>query len=137
LRGDFTRPIMQFTMGEPNGEKIRSWESDFTDILAYLKSIEAPKYPFPIDRKLASEGEKVFTRTCTQCHGSYGPNGTYPNRIVPLEVIGTDPLRLQGLTKEFRVYFNKTWFAGKSSHAEEAPTGYISTTARSRQFMEC
>ena len=125
LRGDFTRPIMQFTMGEPNGEKIRSWESDFTDILAYLKTIEAPKYPFPVDRKLAADGEKVFARTCAECHGSYGPNGKYPNRIVPLEVVGTDPLRLQGLTKEFRAYFNKTWFAEKSSHAEEAPTGYI------------
>jgi mono/diheme cytochrome c family protein len=125
LRGDFTRPIMQFTMGEPSGEKIRSWESDFTDILAYLKTIEAPKYPFPVDRQLAADGEKVFARTCAECHGSYGPNGKYPNRIVPLEVVGTDPLRLHGLTKEFRVYFNKTWFAEKSSHAEEAPTGYV------------
>src|SRR4029434_10691848 len=60
VKGDFTRAIMQFTMGEPSGEKIRSWEPDFKEILAYLKSIEAPKYPLPIDRKLAAEGVQVF-----------------------------------------------------------------------------
>ena len=29
------------------------------------------------------------------------------------------------LTKEFRAYFNKTWFAQNSSHAEENPNGYV------------
>lgn len=125
LRGDFTRPIMQFTMGEPSGEKIRSWEGDFRDILAYLRSIDAPKYPLPIDNKLARDGEKVFTKTCSQCHGTYGPKGKYPNRLVPIEVVGTDSLRLSALTREFREYFNKTWFAGGSSHAEETATGYV------------
>ncbi len=125
LKGDFVRPIMQFTMGEPSGEKIRSWEGDFKDILAYLKTIQPPKYPLPIDKKLAGEGQKVFEKTCAGCHGTYGANGKYPNKIVPLEVVNTDPIRVTGLTKEFREYFNKTWFAQNSSHAEEAPTGYV------------
>jgi hypothetical protein len=90
VRGDFARPIMQFTMGEPNGEKIRSWESDFRDILAYLRSIEPPKYPLAVDKQLVSDGEKVFTKTCSQCHGTYGPGGKYPNRVVPIDVVGTD-----------------------------------------------
>ena len=125
VKGDFTRPIMQFTMGEPSGEKIRSWESDFKDILAYLLSIESPKYPWPVDKALASDGAKVFARTCSQCHGTYGPDGKYPNRVVPIGVVGTDSLRLTGLTKEFRAYFNRTWFAGNSSHTEETPEGYV------------
>ena len=125
VKGDFTRPIMQFTMGEPSGEKIRSWESDFKDILAYLLSIESPKYPGPVDKALASDGAKVFARTCSQCHGTYGPDGKYPNRVVPIGVVGTDSLRLTGLTKEFRAYFNRTWFAGNSSHTEETPEGYV------------
>jgi mono/diheme cytochrome c family protein len=125
LKGDFVRPIMQFTMGEPSGEKIRSWENDFKDVLAYLKTIQPPKYPLPIDKQLAGEGQKVFEKTCAGCHGTYGANGKYPNKIVPLEVVNTDPVRVQGLTKEFRAYFNKTWFAQNSSHAEEAPTGYV------------
>lgn len=123
--GDFTRPIMQFTMGEPNGEKIRGWESEFRDILAYLKSIEKPKYPLPIDAKLAQAGAQVFTKTCAGCHGTYDATGKYPNKVVPLEVIGTDPLRLTKLSKEFRQYMDKTWFGqGGSQHIAE-PKGYV------------
>jgi cytochrome c553 len=125
LRGDFTRPIMQFTMGEPSGEKIRSWEGDFRDILAYLRSIEAPKYPLAIDKKLAGDGERVFASSCSRCHGTYGPTGKYPNLIVPIDMVRTDSLRLTALTREFREYFNKTWFAGGSSHAEEKATGFV------------
>jgi mono/diheme cytochrome c family protein len=123
--GDFTRPIMQFTMGEPNGEKIRGWESEFRDILAYLKSIEKPKYPLPIDARMAQAGEQVFTKTCSGCHGTYGDAGKYPNKVVPLEVIGTDPMRLTKLSKEFRQYMDKTWFGqGGSQHIPE-PKGYV------------
>ena len=125
VTGDFARPIMQFTMGEPSGEKIKAWENDFKDVLAYLKTIEPPKYPLPINTKLAAEGQKVFTKACAGCHGTYGVDGKYPNKLIPLEVVNTDPVRLQGLTKEFRAYFNKTWFAQNSSHAEENPNGYV------------
>jgi mono/diheme cytochrome c family protein len=123
--GDFARPIMQFTMGEPSGEKIRSWENDFKDVLAYLKTIQPPKYPYAIDAKLAAEGQQVFSRNCASCHGTYGADGTYPNKVIPIEVVGTDEVRLKGLTKEFRVYFNKTWFAQNSSHAIEEAKGYV------------
>ncbi len=125
VKGDFTRAIMQFTMGEPSGEKIRSWESDFKDILAYLKSIEAPKYPLPIDRNLAAEGERVFNKTCSVCHGAYGAGGKYPNKVIPLEVVGTDPLRLTKLTKEFRDYYRKSWFGRRGESGYENPTGYV------------
>jgi mono/diheme cytochrome c family protein len=124
-KGDFVRPIMQFTMGEPSGEKIRSWEPDFKDILAYLKSIPAPKYPLAIDQKLAGEGRRVFEQTCSGCHGTYGPDGKYPNKLVPVDVVGTDPLRLTKLTKEFRAYFKRTWFAGAGAYGDDSPNGYV------------
>jgi mono/diheme cytochrome c family protein len=125
VKGDFTRSLMQFTMGEPSGEKIRSWEPDFKDILAYLKSIEAPKYPLQIDRSLAAEGERVFNKTCSGCHGSYGPDGKYPNKLIPPEVIGTDQLRLTKLTKEFRDYYKQTWFGKEGEHRFEYAAGYV------------
>ncbi|MBS1788377.1 MAG: c-type cytochrome [Acidobacteria bacterium] len=125
VKGDFSRAIMQFTMGEPDGAKIRSWEPDFKDILAYLKSIEAPKYPLPIDAKLAAAGQQVFTKTCSGCHGTYGADGKYPNKIVPLEVVGTDSMRLTKLTKEFRDYYKKTWFGKSGEQGYEYPTGYV------------
>lgn len=128
VKGDFSRAIMQFTMGEPSGEKIRSWEPEFKDILAYLKSIEPPHYPLPIDQKLAGEGKQVFEKTCAGCHGTYGTDskeGGYPNKVIPLEVVGTDPLRLTKLTKEFRDYYKQTWFGKGGEHGYEYPTGYV------------
>jgi mono/diheme cytochrome c family protein len=39
---------------------------------------------------LAARGRELFSQTCAKCHGTYGPGGTYPNKIVPLHKIGTD-----------------------------------------------
>lgn len=125
VKGDFSRAIMQFTMGEPNGEKIKSWEADFRDNLAYLKSIEAPKYPLPIDQKLAGAGKQVFEKTCASCHGTYGAESKYPNKVVPIDVVGTDSIRLTKLTKEFRDYYKKSWFGRSGEHGYEYPTGYV------------
>jgi hypothetical protein len=133
VKGDFTRALMQFTMGEPDGEKIKSWEPDFKDNLAYLRSIQPPKYPLPIDQKLSSAGQKVFERTCASCHGTYGPNGKeagkeagkYPNKVIPVDVVGTDPIRLTKLTREFRDYYKRSWFGYNGEGGYEYPNGYV------------
>jgi len=124
ITGDFVRPIMQFTLAGPTGEQIRSWEAEFVDILAYLRTIPPPRYPWPIEAAAAAEGEKVFERTCAPCHGTYGPGGEYPNRVVPIDQVGTDPTRLTAATREFRSYYNRTWF-GEKAHADEDSAGYI------------
>jgi hypothetical protein len=85
-------------------------EPAFRDIQAYLLSLRPPKYPFPIDRTLAGTGEKVFTQTCARCHGTYGENWTYPNKIVPLAEIGTDPNRYEGLSAALGAHYNRSWF---------------------------
>src|SRR4029077_17732448 len=85
-------------------------EAAFKDINAYLMTIEAPKYPLPIDRELAATGERVFKENCARCHGTYGEKWTYPNKVVPLEEIGTDRTRYDGISKVFGDYYNKSWF---------------------------
>jgi mono/diheme cytochrome c family protein len=86
-------------------------EPAFADIRAYLLTLEAPKYPFPIDRSLAAKGEAIFTKTCARCHGTYGAHGTYPNRVVPLDEIGTDPNRYHGVSPALAGHYNRGWFA--------------------------
>ena len=86
-------------------------EPDFCDIQQYLYSLRPPKYPYPIDGPLASKGEAVFKQTRARCHGTYGENWTYPNKIIPLDEIGTDPARFRGLTPKFIQYSDQTWFA--------------------------
>jgi hypothetical protein len=64
---------------------VKKQEGAFADISAFLLSIEPPKYPFPVNESLAGRGRELFKETCTRCHGSYGPNGAYPNNIIPLD----------------------------------------------------
>ncbi len=120
------RSLMQFMMSPLNGSSaFKRAEKNFKDIQQYLLSLEAPKYPLPIDRKLAAVGEKVFEKTCARCHGTYGENPTYPNKVVKLDVIGTDPKRFEGISEKFNDYFNTTWFAqGKPPHKGTINKGY-------------
>ncbi len=106
------RSLMQFMMSPLNPPSaITREEATFRDVRAYILSLEAPKYPFPVNAPLAAKGREVFEATCSRCHGTYGEKWTYPNRIVPLGEIGTDPKRYEGITKKFGDYYNQSWFA--------------------------
>ena len=72
-------------------------EPAFRDIQQYLVSMEPPKYPFAIAAERAAKGEKLFKRHCATCHGTYGEKWSYPNRVIPLAEIGTDPTRHKGI----------------------------------------
>jgi RoxA-like, cytochrome c-like len=117
------RSLMQFLLGDLSLAEIQSLEPTFKDILAYLKSLKPPAYPFAIDRTRAERGKAVFADHCTKCHGTYGPGGTYPNRIVELKVIGTDPARAHGLSDRLVAHYNNTWF-GEEYPADETMVGY-------------
>jgi mono/diheme cytochrome c family protein len=106
------RSLMQFMMVPFNSAAtFEREEATFRDIQAYILSLEAPKYPLPIDRSLAQRGELLFRRDCARCHGTYGDEPTYPNKIVPIDEIGTDPKRYQGIEAVFGEYYNTTWFS--------------------------
>lgn len=92
---------------------IKKHQPVFDDILAFLHSIEPPRYPFAVDAGLAARGREVFDNHCARCHGTYGPAGKYPNRIVSLETVGTDPVLAEAVTGRNMVYYNKSWFAGE------------------------
>jgi hypothetical protein len=109
------RSIMQFMLTPLNGPSVfHREEKTFRDIQAYLLSIQPPKYPLPIDQALAQKGEKIFVAACSRCHGTYGERWTYPNKIVPLDQIGTDRHRFDGLSREFGDYYNRSWFGEES-----------------------
>jgi mono/diheme cytochrome c family protein len=125
------RSLMQFMLASLNTPtKIKKAEPAFKDIQTYLLRLEPPKYPFPIDRSLARKGERVFAKTCARCHGTYGEKWTYPNKIIPIDVIGTDRKRFDGLSQKFGEYYNKSWFGREElglqadSHLVTLPKGY-------------
>jgi hypothetical protein len=94
-----------------SAEYVKKQEAVFADISTYLSTIEAPKYPFQVDGKLAARGQGLFAENCARCHGTYGPGGDYPNKIVPIKTIGTDPLLAGSLTGEMAKRFNQSWLA--------------------------
>ena len=61
-------------------------------------------------RGLPARGHVVFDRNCARCHGVAGRDARYPNKIVPIETIGTDPVRLSALTPALRKAYGASWF---------------------------
>lgn len=121
------RSLMPFMMIKENGPgQFHEWEGDYQDVYAYIHSIEPPRYKGTIDRAKANRGEEVFNNTCSQCHGTYGKDETYPERMIPIGDIGTDPVRLKALTPRARKRYGGSWFAhfGKSE-LNTNPAGYV------------
>ncbi len=121
------RVIMQFALLPTNSaESFKEREDGFRDILAWIESLEPPRYPWPIDETLAAQGRVAFERVCADCHGTYGPQPEYPERMVPIDVVGTDATRLIGMPAEHRRFYRDSWFGeyGKLEVVEE-PEGYV------------
>lgn len=108
--GDSSRGIMQFYLGEFSENQFSAYEPAFADLLTYVKSLEAPKYPFPVDQNKALAGKAVFEKNCSECHGTYGPDGSYPDLLIPLARIGTDKARAEGVSARSIDHYNSTWF---------------------------
>jgi hypothetical protein len=105
------RTLMQFMMHPLTGPKdFEQHEPAFRDILQYLVSLEPPKYPFAIDKEKAAKGEAVFKENCAKCHGTYGEKWTYPNKVIPLDEIGTDPNRHRGIQIDYGRAYTESWF---------------------------
>jgi hypothetical protein len=119
------RSLMQFMMTPLNlPATFQAEESTFADIRAYLLSIEAPKYPLPVDQTLAKAGGAIFADHCKRCHGTYGENWTYPGKIIPIDEIGTDRTRFDGITKKFDDYYSKSWFSKDGEYGQGGKEGY-------------
>lgn len=121
------RGLMQFMLVRQNGpEKFHEWEADYREVFAYLSSLRPPKYPHPIDKPLAERGHIAFNRNCAGCHGTYGDGSPFPGKIVPIDEVATDRVRLDSLTSEHRAGYGKSWFAeyGKLNNVDN-PGGYV------------
>src|SRR5260370_27643478 len=108
--GKTHRDIMEFNFGYfGTREKILANEDVFKAILAGINAVESPKYPYPIDRSLARHGAVVYLANCSKCHGTYGAGGSYPERVVDLSEVGTDPVRAHDFPVEFMKHLDESW----------------------------
>jgi hypothetical protein len=107
-------------------EEARQIDTYFPDVRAFILSLQPPAWPFAVDTALAATGKDVFEGTCARCHGTYGEGGTYPNLIVSLDEVGTDPVLASGTAQfagDYVRWFNRSFF-GELSFLSPAP-GYV------------
>lgn len=128
-RGDFGRFLMASNLLTVN-DTAESHEVDMhmPDLLAYIYSLEPPKYPAAINTALAKEGETIFIKNCSGCHGTYGANEKYPNLLIPGAVIQTDSFLYKSnySNPQFVNWFNQSWFTTGDHPARLEPfMGYI------------
>lgn len=99
----------------------RAIREKFADVRAFMNSVEPLPWPAhapAIDDDKAARGAQVFVNTCARCHGTYGAtddDDTYPNLIIPTEVVGTDPLLAKPagtfISDMFHGWFERSFFA--------------------------
>jgi hypothetical protein len=77
----------------PSLERIGGW----------MRDLQPPAYPFPVDRELAARGSAVFDAECAACHAATGARmGT----VIPATEVGTDPHRVDTWTRASAAAFN-------------------------------
>jgi len=129
-RGDYSKLFMAAsTLTLTDTVEAKVIDSKFPDVIAFIQSLEAPVYPFEVDVDLATNGETIFNTNCSGCHGTYGENETYPNLLVDIDVVKTDPaiIETNGFKDNFIDWFNESWFAQGDEYPGELVTtnGYI------------
>lgn len=128
-KGDFARLIMASSiLTMEDSLKAREVEQAFVDVVAYLKTLEAPVYPENIDASKADKGQSLFESNCARCHGTYGAEETYPNLLVDLDEIKTDSLLVFGnfAFGDYQDWYVDSWFSKTPNAANFTPErGYI------------
>jgi len=127
------RGLMQFMLVRENGPaQFQGWEKDFEDVYTYLSELRAPRYPLPVDASQVTKGRLVFSDHCAHCHGmgrDEAPNSqlaSYPERLVSIEEVQTDPVRFEALTSRHRRAYGQSWFADFGNQTTyEVVDGYV------------
>lgn len=129
-RGDHARIMMTASaLCTDSVAQAAAIDAYFPDVRAYIESLEPPAFPGVIDAEAASRGEEIFTARCARCHGTYHSDPqreTYPNLVVALDVVGTDPTLAVGagqFSQRFVDWFNRSYY-GAIAKLEPQP-GYI------------
>jgi len=100
-------------------------DARFPDVIAWIRTLKAPEYPHPVDTPRAARGQRVFENRCSKCHGHYGENESFPNLVVDLDTVGTDPVLAQSYAErpEYHTWYNQSWYARGPHAGRLEPTG--------------
>lgn len=125
-RGDFARLSSASGMLTlKNSAEAAQIDTRFPDVIAWIRTLKAPKYPHPVDPTRATRGRSVFENRCAKCHGRYGENESFPNLVVDLDTVGTDPALARSYAErpEYHTWYNHSWYAHGPHAGRLEPTG--------------
>ncbi len=127
--GDFARIMMASSLVSlQDSSQAREIDQHFPDVLAYIKALPSPVYKGVIDSQKALIGQSIYDTNCGRCHGSSKDKNDYPNLLVSMESIGTDPALV---TTNFSFpqlleWYNNSWFSKEPFSAKLiAKKGYV------------
>ena len=127
--GDFARIMMASSLVSlQDSSQARKIDQRFPDVLAYIKSLPSPTYKGTIDSQKMTEGKAIYEMNCSRCHGSSNNKNDYPNLLVSLENIGTDPALVSTnfAYPQLLEWYNSSWFSKEPFAARlVAKKGYI------------
>ncbi|HWU44640.1 MAG TPA: cytochrome c, partial [Bdellovibrio sp.] len=121
----FTFSAMGNTMN--NAEKAIPRVKEIFSVLQFNKPL---KFPGEIDSEKAQRGSQIFSQSCSKCHGTYSAGIdnpellSFPNKLVSTDLIGTDALRWQNVTKGTSE-FSKAQPIGRHVDAGNTLGGYV------------
>ena len=121
------RPLMQFAL-IPEKEPIASMNGKPISATCMPGSNRSSRRPIRL-KSIASWPRRAKSPSTTffaDCHGTYGDQPTYPEKIVPIKELGTDPMRLASLTPFHRAGYQASWFGnyGQDDVIKD-PGGYV------------
>jgi mono/diheme cytochrome c family protein len=102
------------TVNIPAVQRVNQW----------LLDLPSPKYPFPVDEKLASAGKVIFDRDCASCH-AFG--SARVGKLIPISEVGTDPNRSKHWTTQAADEFNRQFdkYSWGFDHFQGSTGGYV------------
>jgi hypothetical protein len=99
---------VELVAGQPP-DLVRKYTHEIEEAEIALGKFLPPPYPFDIDAKRATAGQKTFKESCTPCHGEYERDAHQhpmylPPKFIPWKSsnVRTDRDRLDGNTPDFR-----------------------------------
>ena len=122
--GHRTMMAMLLAFGLPYAE-LQALDPTIEALREFVLSIEAPSWPGPeLDLDAQRRGRLVFDEHCASCHGIHsGPEASYPNALLPLDSVDTDPTRAINFGPEEAAWINASWFG--QDHPMSATGSYI------------
>ena len=104
---------------------------DVKDVMRFISKLEAPPFPGNVDSVKAKLGKSIFNKNCQTCHGKYESKSgksrlvSFPNRLIPFSIIGTDSTRAVAITTEDLKRLDKIkigrYFDGQATNGYVAP----------------